>query len=430
MEMRQEEEDTASCETLYPYRSGDEYGYIDAEGGVVLPAQWAFADVFYGGYAIAGNADKYGKGIIDRAGEYVVLPEYQIEYQNGLFVVRQDNGSRDLFGFYCPSEGLFLPPAYDYIDHHHASADADLIFTNQIVDQDAPAGAFAYKVGYIHKETGHVQIPFIYDEPADQAQFQNGYAIVAQAYGADDYGYELKFLLIDEDGVAVRFPEYVQVYVDAFHGISENTVIVQDKSTGLFGFATTEGTILCEPAFDSVSSFSEGYAAVSINGCWGHIDRRGEYAVSPRYRLCDEDGLMGGYQFKNGIALLHTPDGYMGIRANGEVLFAGFQADDIMPFSRDGFAFFQTHRKWGVLDASGAVIQPAQWDEITLEDAGTGLFPARMQDAWGYIDEKGVPVIGVQFDSAAPFLGGLAQVTEKGRMMYIDASGSLIWIED
>ncbi|EOD7173401.1 WG repeat-containing protein, partial [Campylobacter coli] len=43
------------------------------------------------------------------------------------------------------------------------------------------------------------------------------------------------------------------------------------------------GKIAIESKFDGVGNFSEGLAAVGLNGKWGFIDKNGEFAIKPKF---------------------------------------------------------------------------------------------------------------------------------------------------
>ena len=86
------------------------------------------------------------------------------------------------------------------------------------------------------------------------------------------------------------------------------------------------GTIVINPQFDSVGSFSEGLAAVrsgdARTGKWGFIDKTGHYVITPQFDGADS--------FSDGLALVRHGD------------------DD-------------TGRQWGFIDKTGHVLDPIRW---------------------------------------------------------------------
>ncbi|ECL3693363.1 WG repeat-containing protein, partial [Campylobacter coli] len=48
-----------------------------------------------------------------------------------------------------------------------------------------------------------------------------------------------------------------------------------------WGFIDKSGKFIVKPKFDEAWDFSEGLAAVGLNGKWGFIDKNGEFAIEP-----------------------------------------------------------------------------------------------------------------------------------------------------
>jgi len=48
-------------------------------------------------------------------------------------------------------------------------------------------------------------------------------------------------------------------------------------------FANGDDLIVIEPQFNDAGSFSEGLAAVKINGEWGFIDKTGKLIIEPQF---------------------------------------------------------------------------------------------------------------------------------------------------
>ncbi len=53
-------------------------------------------------------------------------------------------------------------------------------------------------------------------------------------------------------------------------------------------------TVVAEPQFEDVRNFSEGLAAVRVDGKWGYIDASGEMVIEPQFVLASD--------FSGGIA--------------------------------------------------------------------------------------------------------------------------------
>jgi len=80
----------------------------------------------------------------------------------------------------------------------------------------------------------------------------------------------------------------------------------------LFGYADKSGRLVIPCRFESAGRFSEGLAAVKLQGKWGFIDYDGKMVISARYDEADD--------FDHGTALvLDGSRGYLLIDASGAV---------------------------------------------------------------------------------------------------------------
>ena len=82
----------------------------------------------------------------------------------------------------------------------------------------------------------------------------------------------------------------------------------------LAGYINTCGEMVIPPLFDYGSTFTEGYAAVQVDGKWGFIDRAGRYTVPPVY----EDALYG---FSHGLARVRENGVYRFVDPGGVPAF-------------------------------------------------------------------------------------------------------------
>ena len=139
-----------------------------------------------------------------------------------------------------------------------------------------------------------------------------------------------------------------------------------------------------KPRFEGAMSFSEGLAAVKVDGKWGYIDRKGEMVIGPAFDLA--------WRFSEGLA----------------------------PIFSDGI--------WGFIDKSGRYrIRPAfGWAMSFTEGLAAVNIGGLGVGKWGYIDGEGSVVIEPRFDVAWPFSEGAAQVEIDGKTLYIDRAGNTL----
>lgn len=56
-----------------------------------------------------------------------------------------------------------------------------------------------------------------------------------------------------------------------------------------YGYITDQETLLVDPTYENARDYSNGYAAVKLNGLWGFIDTSGNYVIEPMYEIIDDD---------------------------------------------------------------------------------------------------------------------------------------------
>lgn len=134
------------------------------------------------------------------------------------------------------------------------------------------------------------------------------------------------------------------------------------------------------PQFDDVATFSEGLAAVKVNGKWGFIDTAGIWVIKPQYT---------------------EENGFDELNKVGELIFD----ENCVPLRKQG--------KWGFINRNGEMIIAPNYDEV--RPFSEGLAAVALNKKWGYLDVSGQKVIPLQFDACGPFKEGLALITiDKG----------------
>lgn len=153
--------------------------------------------------------------------------------------------------------------------------------------------------------------------------------------------------------------------------------------------------------FVEAGSFSEGLAAVRINGRFGFIDKTGKVVIQPRFLMVD--GWPPVY------SRYHLYYSYRGFSEGLAAASVG-EYPDIYH---------------GCIDHTGNyVIQPKY---VIMGTFSEGLAPFLRDDKWGYMDKRGVEVIPPRYREAGSFSNGIAVVTkDNNRAVYIDKTGRII----
>lgn len=190
------------------------------------------------------------------------------------------------------------------------------------------------KSGYINK-SGQLVIPTEYAQAFD---FYKGIGPIQDEAG--------RILFIDKKGKKVDKPflnhlilkkqKYIYFYQDDKIGIKnkrgKTLTTPQYDALGTlyknkafykigdekYGIVNKRGKIIRKPRYDDVEGFSEGLAAVKIDGEWGYIHHRKGMVIAPRFEAT-------------------------------------------RPFSQ-GFAAVKMNGKWGYINKSGTLIIPCQFE--------------------------------------------------------------------
>jgi hypothetical protein len=64
-----------------------------------------------------------------------------------------------------------------------------------------------------------------------------------------------------------------------------------------------EGQVMIEPQYEAAKSFSNGVAAVSVDGKWGYINQANELIVEPQFSACS-------YATSYGLCFVQDDTGY------------------------------------------------------------------------------------------------------------------------
>jgi hypothetical protein len=278
-------------------------------------------------------------------------------------------------------------------------------------------------------------------------------------YGTEGYGF------LDTQGNIVIQPQFEDA------GRFRNGLASVCKTIAghlLYGFIDTAGNLRIPYQFEDVEEFTDYRAAVNKKGTWQYIDVNGNTVLGPTFVEADtvvdktnknapkeikawprkfHNGLLPvkkdkryGYvdtsghwvippiyaaarEFSDGVALVaqlattHDP-----VKANDELsrLYKSLP-DDSPPLV------------WSVIDGSGKVLFTT--DAERIDDYTDGLALFYKNDAWGFMNKKGMPVFMPQFESA-PFAFGsglsMVQVNGKaagnkdGQLYILDTTGTIV----
>mgnify|MGYP000887931222 CR=1 FL=1 len=179
----------------------------------------------------------------------------------------------------------------------------------------------------------------------DIESFSEGLACVK--VGEDESG---RWGYINKTGEYVIEPKYY--YAKSF---SEGLAAVQETKDGKDGYIDLHGNYIIEPQFDYGYSFNEGYAIIFNRGeeglLYSYIDKKGKYLISPIKDLLFD--FHEGYGLNEFRLINQNKNMYTFIRKDGTGTPPYF-AQEMYPFS-DGMALFRLDDKYGYLNNKGNV---------------------------------------------------------------------------
>lgn len=307
-----------------PIKNGNDFGYVDWEGKIIINPQFASAGMFKNGIALVKtNGEDPLYGFINEKGQYLINPTFKeaTSFNEGIAFVVSENqapkainekgeevfvlqNAQSVFGF---SEGLAAFSIEGKKGNKWGFVDTK--GKTIIAPQFDGVGMFSDgfcpvllngKWGYIDK-IGKIAINTQFQ---DVQPFINGKAIVSS---------NGKYGVIDEKGTFVINPQFNFLFADG-----DDYVI---NSGGKIGWADKEGKIYINPQFNDAMPFNGNpIAAVKSGSSWGYIDKDSKFVINPQFDAA--------YPFVNGKALVSSNDKVGIIDKDGKFL-VNPQFDDI-----------------------------------------------------------------------------------------------------
>ena len=239
--------------------------------------------------------------------------------------------------------------------------------------------------------------------------FADGLAVVRNADGLHGF--------IDRQG-----NEVIPARFRSASSFSEGLAAV--SVDGRLGFIDTQGNVVIQPRFDSVygsPAFVEGRAAVAIGEDWqtrrwGFIDRHGNEVVPLVYERV--------HHFSEGLAAIHVDGlyGYIDIHGNvvipprfSRVALGGF-SDGLVPVIIDTRSL---NDRWMIINQQGREVATISSQFFTqVKEFSDGLAVVRVglndDNRHGVVDTRGNLVLAPSYDSIGAFFNGVAAFRQDG----------------
>jgi WG containing repeat len=262
--------------------------------------------------------------------------------------------------------------------------------------------------------------------------------------------------------------------VDWKTGFSEGLGDVEVE--GKWGFIDASGKLVIPATYDQAMPFSAGLAPVrsgaltnnpkaailGMVGSWCWVDRTGKKVAPGEYRICGSfrDGLamvvVGGSSAlrPGGKAGFATPDGALAIPATymlaydfseglaaacidqGQSRLIGYvnsRGTVVIPGRFRSASKFKQGRAVvlegdtrKIIDHTGAEVAMLPYDRVLEHRISEGMCGVAKDNKWGFVNDKGEPVIPCQFEWVDPFQENLAAAARDGKLGFIDRQGKFV----
>jgi hypothetical protein len=298
-----------TSDELVGVRLGKQWGFVNREDEMAIAA--SLDGIGWFGQEGLAAAKRRGKwGFIDRAGRFVIEPQFDYVYNFacGLAHVQKGRGRNPRWGLIDTSGRFVLAPTFDHISepcywalvYSHGNPEGSSRYNAKSFNTDLIGVVADGRLGYANRQGEIVIEPRFL--PQTDLVFREGLKRV-HLNSADKFGY------IDQTG---RF--HIPPQFDSADEFFEGRALVRlgtqsgyidttgrflegqppatgDYSEGLatlriggkVGFVDRSGTVVIEARFDAARNLAEGRAAVCLQGLWGFIDRTGTIVIQPQF---------------------------------------------------------------------------------------------------------------------------------------------------
>ncbi|MES2779466.1 MAG: WG repeat-containing protein [Bacteroidota bacterium] len=348
----------------YPVEMRNKWGYMDAEGSMVLPATFDYADEFYEGLAIVAVRNlpcvinEKGMRIIDTG-----LYQNISHFSQGLAAAMDFDGRK----FYINTKGekIITLPAdiYESRTFSEGIAVVSKKLDEHVTKFGRDISTLGYRFAYMNMK-GEFVTDFVFEDADD---ITNGYARFRQG---------TKFGLVNDKGEITLQPAFNNI------GNFNNGMAVVDVD-GKYGYINTQGSLIIKPQFDYAYGFTEELAGVLVKGKYGFINTTGTIVIEPAFEQIKP--------FAEGKAAA-MKDGKWGFINKEGVWVLRNVFDNATVFS-EGRCAVMVKRGWGFIDATGVLVIPADYDAVgSFHD---GIADVVYRDINLYINNRGqlLPII-------------------------------------
>ena len=180
-------------------------------------------------------------------------------------------------------------------------------------------------------------------------------------------------------------------------------------------FFKEDGTALSGYVYDEASDFKDGMALVKRGGKYGYLRADGR-EIAPAYKEARP--------FAGGAA--PVKNGKWGVIDTSGKMVVPFQYDNAGPFFSGGLLAVEKDNRWGFIDAGGREVVPLVWRAVhpVFSEGITAV--ENEKRLWGFLNEKGEITASPRFKEVlTPMSEGLAGVMTEDGKAYAGSDGTI-----
>lgn len=390
---------------LYPARRNGLWGYIDRSGQWVIEPAWAWAEPFWGDYAIVGQWEDGQKGSLLPDARGLPLIE-GTDYDPATYTHQPLR-----YGVISRTGEQVLPIVYISV---YTEPDACFIVVEGSARDDSP-----YTASIFNKENRQLIGPSWYSNSIFVEDNGSG-LYLTQAWGGWGYMNALGDMVIPCQYDAASIFIEGSACVTPLNQENPSPAIIDVQGNAIL--TNVEDAVLFSP-------FIEGLALIRGEHGWGFIDRSSQIVIAPEWHDANV--------FVNGLAWVsaldeHTREERFGFINRHGILVIPAIYDSIVPFDQNGLALARRESCWLLLDKNGheTPISCDDTDNAIVDwPFSEGLLPIVSGGKCGFVDTSGTLALPAIWDEVHSFDCGLAYVYRDGKMGYISPSGDTVWME-
>lgn len=229
------------------------------------------------------------------------------------------------------------------------------------------------------------------------------------------------------------------------------------KLNGKYGLIDLNQNVIIDFQYDSlwVSDFHNGTFQAELNGKFGIIDKNNKIIFDFKYENfqaldCKQDskyiiayidgkcGVLDTdenivipfeydkyFIFKNNL-LITNKNGLWGVIELNNNIIIPFKYKHMSFWPENNFCVETRSEKWLLIDKNEEKICSTEFDYIIDFSERNKLFPAMIDNKWGFIDKTGSIKIKLEYEEAAAFSDGLASICLNDKYGMIDENENVI----